>query len=219
MARNNNNLSSRSGRRSTAPGLDINKLLQATTLFGGVPSEGERPERPKASGDHRASSLTAEVIPHTIHFGSPASQKSTASKSGSEWTNLLKQTTSGGVSSALGGGLATIGGLASLVSGIVGLFGGGSGKPAPPPLVKFQLPNSQQQTAYVSSSASRVYQGGVTESPSKSAMPSSGIYGGATAHGSSSASQPLRYQSSEIAQAVKNALLNSSSLTDVIAEI
>jgi hypothetical protein len=44
-----------------------------------------------------------------------------------------------------------------------------------------------------------------------------GSGGGST--GSGQANQPFQYQSAQIAQAVKQALLNSSSLNDVIAEI
>jgi hypothetical protein len=69
----------------------------------------------------------------------------------------------------------------------VNLFGGG-GKSAPPPLVQFQLPDSQSQTIYISSNTR-------------------------------SNTEPAQYQSAQIADAVKKALLNSSSLNDVIAEI
>ena len=43
--------------------------------------------------------------------------------------------------------------------------------------------------------------------------------GSNAANAGAATSQALRYQSSEIAQAVKTALLNSSSLNDVISEL
>ncbi len=88
------------------------------------------------------------------------------------------------------------------------LFGGGS-KTSPPPLVEFKLPNSVSQTVYASSKGNTAYQGNSVETQSTS------IASGNQAP----SSQPLQYQSAAIAQAVKTALLNSSSLNDVIAEI
>jgi hypothetical protein len=220
MAAKKNNLSglaNRLGRGGTG-GLDSIKLLQATNLVSDSNSGSERSETPRAPSDAKNDSMTSKVNVDSIKFGSPSSTKTTTSQTGSEWTNLLKQTASGGVASLLGGGVAGIPGLGSLIEGIAGLFGGSS-KAAPPPLVRFQLPNSQDQTVYISSSGSTVYQSSATE-PSARSTASAPIYGSnAVASNQGSAAQPLRYQSSEIAQAVKNAILNSSSLNDVIAEI
>jgi hypothetical protein len=160
-------------------------------------------------------------VQHSIQFGKPSQSSSkAASSSGSEWTNLLKQTASGGIASALSGGFGGIGGIGSLISGIVNLFGAGSGKTTPPPLVEFQVPNSQQQTVYVSSKASSVYQGNAVQANGPAT--GAGVYG-KTGQRQTSGSSPnaewVQEQSSQIAQAVKNALLNSSSLNDVIAEI
>jgi hypothetical protein len=117
----------------------------------------------------------------------------------------------------LSGALGGIGGLGSLISGIVGLFGGG--KNTPPPLVEFQLPASVDQTVYLSDGRSSVYQGNVTERANAS-NGSGGIYNEGTQKSASGATeQSVQYQSAQIAAAVKNALLNSSSLNDVIAEI
>src|SRR5205807_5996068 len=123
-------------------------------------------------------SISGKGAPEGIKFGRPSRSDSKAGlSSGSEWTTLLKQTSSGGIASALSGGLAGIGGIGSLISGIFNLFGGGSGKKSPAPLVEFQLPNSQEQTLYVSSKGSSVYQGSATQSGSPST--GGGVYGNA----------------------------------------
>jgi hypothetical protein len=97
----------------------------------------------------------------------------------------------GALSSAAGFG----GGIASLFSGLASLFG--SGKTAPPALAAYQLPTSQDQT---------ISTGSTVATP--------GVYGGPLA------STPFSSQSSgQVVQAVKQALLNSSSLNDVIAEL
>jgi hypothetical protein len=124
-------------------------------------------------------------------------------------SDLLKQTAAGGLASFLGGGLGSVAGLGGLVSGLVHLFGGGNS--APPPLVQFQLPDSQERTVYLSSKGSTVYQGTSVEQAS---LPNAGGTGSTNISG-----QKLQYQSTQIADAVKKALLNSSSLNDVIAEI
>ncbi|HLH01676.1 MAG TPA: hypothetical protein VKX25_02820 [Bryobacteraceae bacterium] len=136
-----------------------------------------------------------------IKFGSPSDNRTTTSSTSNNWGRLLSQAARGGISSVFGGGggiLGAIGGLGGILSGIFSLFG--SGKKSPPPLSLFQLPSSQAQTVYLAPHA-------------QSGPAPSHIYG-------TSAAQPtLQYHSAEVAQAVKQALLTSSSLNDVIAEL
>ncbi len=189
--------------KTKAPGIGSLASLESAPATGTF--------RPGRSRDTTLSSLTGKINATGLRFGgSSSSGTSASSASGSQWINLLKQTARGGVSSALGGGLKDIGGIASIVSGFIGLFGGG--KSAPPPLVHFEAPSSQNQTAFVGSTTgpAKWVDSGATHSSS-----SKGIY----ASSSESNVQSLQYQSSQIAQAVKHALLNSSSLNDVIAEI
>ena len=166
--------------------------------------------------------MSVKDMPKGIQFGKPSQSGSKAStSSGSEWTNLLKQTASGGIASAFTGGFGGIGGLGSLISGFVNLFGGGGGKNTLPPLTEFALPNSQQQTVYASSKGTATYQGEVTNASVFNGT-GAGIYGNTEqmqTSGSAPNSQWVQEQSGQIAQAVKNALLQSSSLRDVIAEI
>jgi hypothetical protein len=105
---------------------------------------------------------------------------------------LLEQAASGGLASAFGGsfGLGSITGLGSIISGIASLFGGG--KKTLAPLQEFHLPAAQNQTMSVGANGES---------------------------GTNVTSQSLQDHSAQIAQAVKTALLHSSSLNDVIAEI
>jgi hypothetical protein len=100
------------------------------------------------------------------------------------------------------------------VSGLKSLFGGGSSaKPVLPPLVRFTLPASRDATSVVGS-ATGASQPGQTGQTTSADNRSRGAYGV-----TSQSAPPFQYQSTHIAQAVKKALLNSSSLSDVIAEI
>jgi hypothetical protein len=147
-----------------------------------------------------------------INFGVPSSN-SISSQGTSEWTNLLKQTASGGVASALGGGITSaIGGIGGLVSSIASLFGAGTKTEAP--LELFRLPNSNNSTVFIRSSASKTGQTPTTKSGVYGTAPDSPVSASEGDH-----SHLPQYQSAQIAQAVKQALLNSSSLNDVIAEI
>ena len=176
-------------------------------------------ESPVGSRSLRDTTLSTNVknTATGIRFGSPSNSRTPTSQSSNALTTLFRNTGSGGIASALGGGFSGIIGLGGLISGIIGLFGGG--KSSPPPLLEFQLPESQNQTMYVSSKGNTTFQGTVVEQASRS-TPTHGAYTGNNEGSNSGASDiALRYQNMQIAQAVKNALLNSSSLNDVIAEI
>jgi hypothetical protein len=189
--------------KTKVPGIGSLASLKSTPATGTF--------RPGRSRDTTLSALTGKINASGLRFGGLSSSGATSAGTGSQWTNLLKQTARGGVSSALGGGLKDIGGIASIVSGFINLFGGG--KSAPPPLVHFEAPASQNQTAFVGSTtaAAKWAESGTSAHDAAS----KGIY----ASGQEPNVQSLQYQSAQIAQAVKHALLNSSSLNDVIAEI
>ncbi len=127
-----------------------------------------------------------------IKFGKASRAATRNPQTTSTWSNLLSGATSGGI----GGGLSAVagfsGGISSLISGLSSLIGGG--KTAPPALVAYQLPTSQQQTISTGSSVS-----------------TPGVYGGPVS------ATPFATQGGQIVQSVKQALLNSSSLNDVIA--
>jgi hypothetical protein len=205
--------------RLKVDGQSTNTLLSPTNIVNQAQPRSSESTKPPSLGDTKASSFSAKVVPTGIKFGSPSNSRTSTQQSSSVLGSLLKQTASGGIASAFSGGFASIAGLGGLISGIASLFGGG--KSTPPPLVEFQLPSSQSQTVYVSSNGSATLQGNALES-SGTGTTGTGIYPKPSSPGVSTAgasSQSLQYQSAQIAQAVKTALLNSSSLNDVIAEI
>ena len=191
------------GAKPKVPGAGSLAALEGASAAGSF--------KPGRTRDTSLSSLGGKISAGGLRFGGSSSSATTSSTSGSQLSNLLKQTARGGISNALGGGLKDIGGIASIVSGFIGLFGGG--KSTPPPLVHFEAPSSQNQTAFVGSSTRPANWS--ESATSAEGASSKGIY----ASGTEPNVQSLQYQSAQIAQAVKQALLNSSSLNDVIAEI
>lgn len=177
--------------------------LQSTSTAGSF-----RPERLR---DVSFASLTGKIASSGLRFSGSSKLGKTSSGSGSQWTNLLKQMASDGISSALGGGFKDIGGIASIVSGFLSLFRGG--KEAAPPLVHFEAPAPQNRAVFLGP-ATGPAQWSESGTPAQRSS-SKGIY----ASSQEPNVQSLQYQSSQIAQAVKQALLHSSSLSDVIAEI
>lgn len=139
-----------------------------------------------------------------ISFGKPS--QAVGSKSGNSSTSvlssLLGKKQSGVASKLLGGGLLSFG-LNSLFSSFEDMFG--SSKPESlPALQRFSLPDSRDETRYVNS------QGISSENMGGQARQSS-----SPVYNSVSTSQ----QQKAIVDAVKSALLTSSSLNDVIGEL
>jgi hypothetical protein len=173
-----------------------NYKLPGLPSVNSVPTRTSKATPPRESGTSKVAGFSAaKFTPVAFGRASHAATKtSQSSQSGSQWANLLKSTASGGLAGTLSSVTGFGGGIGSIISGIENLFGGG--KSTPPALVAYQLPTSQHQAISIGSSQS-----------------DTGIYGGppsATAFSS---------QSDHIVQSVKQALLNSSSLNDIIAEI
>ena len=187
-----------------------NRAQSLTDLTRAVTLPGSRSSRPAGSKDQTRTSISGPKLATGIDFGRAPVTKTSAS-TGTDWKGLINQAASGGIASAFGGGslLSNFTGLGSLVSGITSLFGGG--KKTLPPLVGFQLPASQNETLYVgkqTTAYSGVAEVGVSQQQ-----------GNGSYQAPSSGAQTTQDQSMQIAQAVKTALLHSSSLNDVIAEI
>jgi hypothetical protein len=219
MAKKNKNLPSLTKQLSSlrVEGVSRNPLLEAANLARQGQSGLQSTSKHMSLGDKTLSTRMKNATTG-IRFGSPSNSRMPGSQSSNPLTNLLEHAASGGIGGILSGGLSSFAGLGGLVSGIIHLFGGGSGNTLPP-LVEFRLPDSQQQTVYVSSKGNATFQGTAVEQVSR-VTTNSGIYRTSNEAGSAGGSlQALRYQSEPIAQAVKTALLNSSSLNDVIAEI
>lgn len=121
----------------------------------------------------------------------PSAKKKSSTGSGTNWEKFLGQVATGGISSVLGGGsgIGSLGGLGSIFSDLANLF---SSKKTQPALTAFELPAAQNQIIRV---------------------------GATGAAGALPQTSDLQGQSAAIAQAVKTAILHSSSLNDVIGEI
>lgn len=139
--------------------------------------------------------------------------QNTSSKSGSG--SSVAGTVESAASSFLGGGLAS---LSPLLGGILSLFGGGGGQtlavPAP-----FMLPQPvQSQTGVTSSSPGQVAPVSYGESGQPRAQ-GANTSPQVTVQVNAMDSQSFLDHSDDIAMAVKQAILNSSSLNDVIADL
>jgi hypothetical protein len=165
-----------------------------------------------SSSSLRSKSLNAKAETG-IQFGKPSSSRTSTSAS-SDLSSLLKTTESSGLSGLLSGGgllsgLTGLGGLGSLLSG---LFGGGGSKTIPP-LTMFALPQVSSETYSIGTRAGSSASGSSSTSASGSSgstvgQQSSGIYSASSVAGNT-----------RIVQAVRTAILSSSSLNDVINEI
>ena len=212
MAKSKDNVSKRTQHvSSNLRGSLFENLMNSTQVNSRVTNR-----RPGTlDGTHRSSLGTSDHL-REIQFGGPSSSGTKASSGSSSLgalQSVVRQGTSGGLGGLLQSGLGSFGGLGSVVTTLFHIFGGG-GKSTPPPLVRFQLPSAQEQTAYIGSSGKSVYVGNVVENGnSQSRSTTQG------ANGQSVGGHSQQYQSGEIAQAVKTALLTSSTLNDVISEI
>jgi hypothetical protein len=150
-----------------------------------------------------------------------ASQAATESMPASARGRSGGSSSSGSIGSTLldvfGAGL----GLSPLISGITSLFGGGGDKTTPVPLTRFALPPSIQANGGVNENGGRAF---------AADNPQGGLPRGAPAGGQGSApaqitvqvqamdSQSFLDHSGDIAMAVRQAMLQSSVLNDVVRE-
>jgi hypothetical protein len=246
--------------RSTTSALTASKLGEYAALGSNLPAETLI--KPAADASAKSSSFGAKVTATSIKFGNPSQSVQSVSNGSTNWAQLASSVASGGLTSLLGGAGSL--GLGSIVSGLIGLFSGGS--KSLPALPLFALPDSQDATVYTGSGGPTVYQGSMDQAvTSKSQAPiysnkSSGTGAAAPSAASSSPylqsvatrsnaptstaaadshppksastqptsasvaptdvnSQWFMERSSDIAAAVRNAMLNSNSLNDVVAEI
>jgi hypothetical protein len=136
---------------------------------------------------------------------------------------------SGAASTAKSIGSYLLGGLGigSLISGIASLFGGGE-KPAPAPLVKYSMPAALQYEGAVTgsgqiSSYDHNDRGGIRtadqEQPAGPGQSSSQASPQVIIQVNAMDSRSFLDHSDDIARAVRAAILNSSSLNDVISEM
>jgi hypothetical protein len=194
--------------KSTFSATGIPKL---PSLGSGATSPGSlpKPSVPKNPSGQTLSVSKAGTVVQALSFGKFHANVA-ASASGSQWGNLLGAASSGGASSVLSGGILSSGAL-GFVGKLLSLFGGS--KPAPAAPTPFVMPASQQETLNVGSSTG-------------SSSVSLGVQGSANAGGTNgpvyqvnSTPNDHAAQSTQVVSIVKQALLTSSSLNDVISEI
>jgi hypothetical protein len=185
---------------------------QKSPVIGADNSSGSISKTPAARD--LALKLLAPTIPNPsprpLDFGTLHTKASSSpSQSGSQWMSLLNSA-SGGIGSVLGGGLLSSGGF-GFIGNLLSLFGGDKSTPSSP--IPFQSPVQQQRTLNVGSpgGTSAVSLGVHALNPSSHG---NGVY---QQNGSSPADQHA--QSVQVVQIVKQALLTSSSLNDVISEV
>jgi hypothetical protein len=165
-----------------------------------------------------AADVLASTALSSVFGGGGSSSSSAGSSSGSSVLSVASKVLESGL------------GLVPLVRGLLGLFGGGT--PDPPPLVKYSMPqqlNFQGADIGAGISAADYDQLGLprTYSPSVGS-----VAGGPSSQSTASASSPniqvtvqtmdarsFLDHSTEIAQAVRSAMLNLSSLNDVVNEL
>jgi hypothetical protein len=209
--RNKNEMTKLLGQLSDikAGGFSVTKLATGSQ-FGANPTRRSllKPQSQSASG--LTGYGTDDRVTGAIRFGAPSYSSSPSTNGTSELGNLIKQSSSGGFSSILGGGV--LGTLGSLFSHVAGWFGGS--QVPKEPLIPFRLPDSQTQefsltsaTAGISNNSSQ--SGGLYSPVNNATMPINPVDQGSD----------LQSQRAQIVETVRLALLNSSSLNDVIGEM
>lgn len=137
----------------------------------------------------------AKPAVHSVNFGRASRAATrTSTSSNNTFSQVVAAVSGGGVGGTIAQSLGFGSTIGSLISGIGDLFGGG--KTTPAPLTAYQLPASQSQVISTGSTAS---------------IP--GTYGGP------STPTAFEQQSGQVVNSVKQALLNSSSLNDIISEL
>ncbi len=134
------------------------------------------------------------------------------------WNRGGAESTAGSVGKTVLGAIGSGTGLSPLITGIAKLFGGGSAKTEPPALVRYSLPAPMSVQAGTSSGLPEAFavepmQGGVSR-PVSVTGPSPQIHVNVQAMDSRS----FLDHSADIAMAVRQAMLESSVLNDVIRE-
>jgi hypothetical protein len=212
--RNKNELTKLLGPPSNikAEGLAVTKLTNLSRSEAKPTSRSSLISQTQSAAGLKRSSLNVKSA-GAIQFGSPSHNTISNTKESSELSNLIRQSSSGGVSNVLGGGLVgTLGGLGSLFSHFAGWFG--RDQAAEEPLTLFHLSDSQTQEVSISSDSGDSSNGpaqrlGLYSPATNSTKPINEINQGSD----------LQAQRAQIVETVRLALLTSSSLNDVIGEI
>jgi hypothetical protein len=201
-----------------------NVTNRGATGRGTVPSS-----RPAAASSRAGSALSSSgPLPSSSGVGSVPSTSPAQTSSSVESTvlSIASKVFDSGV------------GLIPLIGGLFGLFGGG-GSAAPPPLVKYAMPERQYFTgadtgngfsqadydqmgmprAYNAATAGDSTQGSAATAPGGGGSTGSSPVHQITVNVQAMDAQSFLDHSNEIAQAVRQAMLNLSSINDVVNEL
>jgi hypothetical protein len=172
-----------------------NPLTDVSKLFGRAAGVGVDQQLASITQELRQLSVVSQAVVETVKASAPAARvESTGSSVARTVTNFFSL------------------GLSPLISGIVSLFGGGGGDNEPPPLVPFVAPASVRVNAGVSSSSTGVFAVDNAQNLPR-AVPA------VTVNVSAMDSRSFLDHSHEIAAAVRQAMLESTTLNDVIREV
>jgi hypothetical protein len=213
-----------------------NPLSQVTQLLGG---SSTRTSSAGGSGSGGSDALTQQLTTITTQLQQLQTVNQTQMETLEANTTALSQNTSAKGSSSGSSTASTIGstlenvfglGLSPLISGLVSLFGGG-GSSQPAPLVPYVAPASIQANAGISSASSGAFAVDTADGGLPRPVPAPGSGSSSSSSTSSSATTQITVQvqaldsqsfldhSDDIAAAVRQAMLTSTTLNDVIRSV
>lgn len=210
---------------------ELNKVLQGLTTPSAVSPVASIPVTAAApAADAQSNALAEAIAANTAQLTDVRSAIQSQLDSVAENTRALIENTtskSSGVGSAVGSAAKSVVGnvlggglLGPIVSGLMGLFGGSGDNSAPAPLVKFALPPAVNFNAGVQGGSVGEASYGQSDQPRLSAPPApTAAAPQITVNVNAMDSQSFLDRSADIANAVRRAMLESSSLNDVIGEM
>jgi hypothetical protein len=185
-------------------------LAQATAPLVGSSGSGLAAQLDRLNGQLQLLQSVNQAAVESTRTNTQAVQGSTASSGGSE------RSVGGTILSALGTGL----GLSPLLSGVLRLFGGGGGgSTESSPLVKFELPASRNVNAGISEAVpGAAFAVDYAQGAAPRAVTNSVATSQITVQVQAMDSRSFLDHSNDIALAVRQAMLESSVLSDVVRE-
>lgn len=212
-----------------------NPLSQVTTLLGGGSGGSGGSGTGGSAGSGGSGALTQQLTTITQQLQQLQTVNQTQMETLEANTAALGQNTStkgssgSSTASAIGSTLENVFGLglSPLISGLVSLFGGG-GSSQPAPLVPYVAPAAVQATAGISSASSGAFAVDTADGGLPRAVPSPGSASSASSSSPTTQitvqvqaldSQSFLDHSDDIAAAVRQAMLTSTTLNDVIRAV
>jgi len=186
-------------------------LAQATAPLGGASASGLVTQMERLTGQLQQLQSVNQAALESTRSNTQAVQGSTATAS-----STSGRSAGGTILSALGTGL----GLSPLLSGVLRLFGGsGGGTSEPSPLVKFELPSARNVNAGISETVpGAAFAVDYAQGALPRAVTNTVAAPQITVQVQAMDSRSFLDHSNDIAMAVRQAMLESSVLNDVVRE-